>query len=86
MSEQETGTTKDKYIQESDCEKTISLVMIALLVGLCVWAKTPEEALKSKEAPQPPFLQPTPSGVHEMTAADVEAFLDGLVPLQIKPG
>ena len=38
-------------------------------------------ALTKKEAP--PATE-APKNVHEMTAVDVEAFLDGLVPLQLK--
>src|SRR5690349_10491131 len=30
-----------------------------------------------------PAPQPVPKGTHEMTASDVEAFLDGIVPLQL---
>src|SRR6185503_6650898 len=37
----------------------------------------------TNQEPQPPVQQPSPRA-HEMTAADVEAFLDGLVPLQLK--
>jgi CubicO group peptidase (beta-lactamase class C family) len=42
--------------------------------------KTP---LTSKEAPQPATAEAPANHVPEMTAADVEAFLDGLVPQQI---
>jgi CubicO group peptidase (beta-lactamase class C family) len=37
-----------------------------------------------KEASQPPTTAPSATGVPEMTAVDVEAFLDGIVPLQLK--
>jgi CubicO group peptidase (beta-lactamase class C family) len=57
---------------------------MALLVVLSVMAQVPNEALKKREGSQPPVPAPTPGGPHEMTATDVEAFLDGLVPLQIK--
>ena len=64
--------------------RVISLLLIALLVALSVVAQAPDEALKKREGSQPPVPAPAQTGVHEMTAADVEAFLDGLVPLQIK--
>ena len=65
-------------------KRVISLFLIALFVGLSVLAQAPDEALKKREGSQPPVPAPSQSGVHEMTATDVEAFLDGLVPLQIK--
>jgi CubicO group peptidase (beta-lactamase class C family) len=43
----------------------------------------------SQPAPVPndktsqPLPQPVPAGTHEMTASDVESFLDGIVPLQL---
>jgi CubicO group peptidase (beta-lactamase class C family) len=41
--------------------------------------------LPPKEVPAAaPAPQPSPNGLHEMTAADVESFLDGIVPLQLK--
>ena len=50
-----------------------------LCLFVAVMGQTPTETLPKNEAPLPPA-----TGAHEMTAADVEAFLDGLVPLQIK--
>ena len=65
-------------------KKTISLVIIALLLGLCVMGQVPQKTpLTSKEAPQPATSESPANRVPEMTAADVEAFLDGLVPQQI---
>jgi hypothetical protein len=55
-----------------------------LLITLSVVAQAPDEALKKREGAQPPVPAPAQTSAHEMTAADVEAFLDGLVPLQIK--
>ncbi len=60
-----------------------SLLLIALL-ALSVLAQAPDEAIKKREGSQPPVPAPTSGGTHEMTATDVEAFLDGLVPLQLK--
>ena len=65
-------------------KKTISLVIIALLLGLGVMGQVPQKTpLTSKEAPQPATSEQPANRVPEMTAADVEAFLDGLVPQQI---
>ena len=52
-----------------------------LCIFVAVMGQTPKETLPKNEAPLPAA---TPGGAHEMNAADVEAFLDGLVPLQIK--
>ena len=62
------------------------MIAVALmgLVALSVMAQAPDEALKKREGAQTPVPAPSQTGTHEMTAADVEAFLDGLVPLQIK--
>ena len=64
-------------------KKTIALALM-VLVAFSVMAQAPDEALKKREGAQPPVPAPAQTGTHEMTAADVEAFLDGLVPLQIK--
>jgi len=65
-------------------KKTISLVLTALLLGLCVMGQVPQKTpLTSKEAPQPATAESPANRVPEMTAADVETFLDGFVPQQI---
>jgi len=48
-----------------------------------VTAQVPEKTPLTNQEPQPQIPQPT-ARAHEMTAADVEAFLDGLLPLQLK--
>lgn len=65
-------------------KKMIALVLVVLIVTLGVVGQAPDEAIKKREGAQPAVPTPTPTGTHEMTAADVEAFLDGLVPLQLK--
>src|SRR6185369_14127149 len=55
-------------------------VMCLLCLFVAVLGQAPVETDPKKEEPAPQL----PSGTHEMTAADVEAFLDGLVPLQIQ--
>ena len=64
--------------------RIISLSLIALLITLCVVAQAPDEAIKKREGTQLPVPAPAQAAAHEMTAADIEAFLDGLVPLQLK--
>ena len=64
-------------------KKTIALVLMTLM-ALSVMGQVPSEAIKKREGAQLPVPPSPQTGAHEMTAADVEAFLDGLVPLQIK--
>lgn len=61
--------------------RAIALILIAFLN---VFGQAPNEAIKKREGSPLPAPAPTTGGAHEMTAADIEAFLDGLVPLQIK--
>jgi len=63
-------------------KKTIAF-FIALLMAASVTAQVPEKTPLTNQEPQPQIPQPT-ARAHEMTAADVEAFLDGLLPLQLK--
>lgn len=54
---------------------------IALILAASVVAQVPEKTPLTNPEPRP--QQPS-AHAYEMTAADVEAFLDGLVPLQLK--
>jgi CubicO group peptidase (beta-lactamase class C family) len=63
-------------------KRLIAFLLIALnLTG--VSAQVPEKTPLTNQETQPTVPQPT-ARAHEMTAADVEAFLDGLLPLQLK--
>jgi CubicO group peptidase (beta-lactamase class C family) len=65
--------------------KIRSTIMCVLCLFVAVMGQAPNEpVVPKKDASQPPVPAQAASGAHEMTAADVEAFLDGLVPLQIK--
>jgi len=55
-----------------------------LCLFVAVMGQAPTELVPKKDVSQPPVPGQAASGPHEMTAADVETFLDGLVPLQIK--
>lgn len=61
---------------------TIALLTIALVFALCVMGQAPIQPKPVTEDKSP--LPPSANGAHEMTAADVESFLDGIVPLQLK--
>jgi CubicO group peptidase (beta-lactamase class C family) len=65
--------------------KLISLLMAAFVFAVGSLGQVPNkpDVTKQETAP-PPTPQSTGNAVHEMTATDVEAFLDGLVPMQLK--
>ena len=63
---------------------TVALLTIALVFALSVMGQAPNEpAAIQGNTSSPPPAQPSPKATHEMNASDVEAFLDGLVPLQL---
>ena len=65
--------------------RVMALVLIALVLAFGVPAQVPTKSpiTKTDESPVPAPV-PAANGARELTAADVEAFLDGLVPLQLK--
>jgi CubicO group peptidase (beta-lactamase class C family) len=58
-------------------------MLVALVLSSAVWGQVPNlpETATKEESEQSP--DKPPSGLHELTAPDVEAFLDGIVPLQL---
>jgi CubicO group peptidase (beta-lactamase class C family) len=63
----------------------LALLMIAMILGAPVLGQAPNEPPLKKEGAQPPPVpEPSSDRPHEMTAADVEAFIDGILPLQLK--
>ena len=64
--------------------KPVIFLTVALILSSVVWAQGPDlpKPAPKKDGEQ---LMPDkpPSGTHELTATDVEAFLDGIVPLQL---
>jgi len=69
-------------------KKLIALLIGALVLPSLLLGQVPNKPTATeKEAAAAPAPEPSPTspnGVHEMSAADVESFLDGLVPLQLK--
>jgi CubicO group peptidase (beta-lactamase class C family) len=61
------------------------LIMLVLYLALSVWGQVPNlpKPANSGGTEQPAMAKSTP-GSHELTAQDVEAFLDGIVPLQLE--
>ena len=65
-------------------KKPIALFLSALFLTSLVAGQVPSPpAFTKKEPAQPAGPQSVPSNSHDMTAADVETFLDGMVPLQL---
>ena len=65
-------------------KKLIAVFLFALFLTSLVVGQVPAPpAFTKKETSESQTPQPTPTNTHEMTAADVETFLDGIVPLQL---
>lgn len=65
--------------------KLIALLMIALVFAAGVFGQVPTEwPITQRDASALPPTESTQSRAHELTAADLEAFLDGLLPLQLR--
>jgi CubicO group peptidase (beta-lactamase class C family) len=65
-------------------KRLMALLLCALVLTSLVIGQVPSNPeFTKKEAPPSPSPEAAAKGVHEMTSADVEAFLDGIVPLQL---
>ncbi|MBA3692559.1 MAG: serine hydrolase [Acidobacteria bacterium] len=65
--------------------KLTALVMLGFILSTLAGGQVPLiPTLPTKEADKQITSSSVPSGVHELTASDVEAFLDGIVPLQLE--
>jgi CubicO group peptidase (beta-lactamase class C family) len=62
-------------------KKAITLTIVLSLLALTVWGQAPTPSSPQQSEATAPA---TPSGTHELTSADVEAFLDGILPLQLE--
>ncbi len=72
-----------------EAQKTQNKIVNAFICLLCIFVTVIGQAPADPVTPQRPTSEPPVPAAssdqpHEMTAADVEAFLDGLVPLQLK--
>jgi len=64
--------------------RLMALLICALALTSLVIGQVPTNpAFTKKEASPSPNPETVRESVHEMTAVDVEAFLDGIVPLQL---
>ncbi len=65
--------------------KLTALLMLGLLLTYSVLGQVPNlPKIPTEEGTERLTSDRTASGVHELTATDVEAFLDGIVPLQLE--
>ncbi len=63
--------------------RPLTILLVALVVAGSVFAQVPRQSPVTQDAP--PAVPASPPGrAREMTAADVEAFIDGILPLQLK--
>ena len=62
--------------------KLIALLMIALVFAVGVFGQAPTQSPVTQDAP--PQTPASPDRARELTADDVETFLDGILPLQLK--
>ena len=66
-------------------KKAIALFLSILFLAPFVIGQVPSPPTFTKSEPSPPpSAQSQPRTSHDMTAMDVETFLDGIVPLQLK--
>jgi CubicO group peptidase (beta-lactamase class C family) len=65
--------------------KITVLIVLNLILASFGWGQVPNlPKAQSKEGTEPLPAEKTPAGVHELTAQDLETFLDGIMPLQLE--
>ena len=65
--------------------KKLTALILGSLLSAAVWGQVPNlPKAPTKNGDELPAPSKVPSGLHELTAQDLEAFLDGIVPLQLE--
>src|SRR5689334_14032239 len=65
--------------------KLTALMMLGTILAVSVWAQVPSlPKTPSQEGTARPPAEKSATGAHELTAQDLETFLDGIVPLQLE--
>src|SRR5437763_4956516 len=67
---------------EAHVTRLIELLCCSLLLGGQIIGQGPKPVVRKPEA-KPGIISAPPAGTHEMTAEDIGAFLDGLMPQQL---
>lgn len=66
-------------------KKLTAFIIFGSLLSAAVWGQVPNlPKAPNREENKQPAPGKIPAGVHELTAQDLEAFLDGIVPLQLE--
>lgn len=76
---------QSSIVPKSARESVCALFFVSLVVAsMCAtaWAQHPQESAPRQKAP-PPSTPQAPKGGHALTAEDVGAFSDGIVPVQL---
>jgi CubicO group peptidase (beta-lactamase class C family) len=64
--------------------KLTVLMILSLILAASGSGQVPNlPNIPNKQAPEQLVTDKIPSGVHDLTATDVEVFLDGIIPLQL---
>ena len=61
----------------------LTIAVLSLMIGVSFGQKAQPNPLTPKARVPVQLEQPPQSGRHEITADDIEAFLDGVIPLQL---
>jgi CubicO group peptidase (beta-lactamase class C family) len=73
-----------KKAQKSQ-KRLLKAVLCLLVLVFCVMGQAPTDPVApQRDTSETPIAAPSPGQRHELTATDIEAFLDGLVPQQLK--
>jgi CubicO group peptidase (beta-lactamase class C family) len=65
--------------------KLTALILLGFILSTLAGGQVPNvPTAPINKANEPMTTDSVPAGVHELTSADVEAFLDGIVPLQLQ--
>ena len=65
--------------------KLTALIVLYLILASSVWGQVPNlPKARSKGGTEKLAAEKIPAGSHELSAQDLETFLDGVVPLQLE--
>ncbi len=66
-------------------KKITALIAVTLILASSMWGQVPNATkIRSNQGTDQQPAEKPPAGTHELTAQDLEAFLDGMMPLQLE--